>query len=260
MQKAKVDIDKDKKINRDKENENNKKKRLLIILLCLLLLCVFGVSITYGKGIYVAIENQIIETFKLDKPSSPEINGGGAWAKEHIVKVSKDAYTKNGLAYYEYCVTTKKNDKNCNWVRTDTKNVKITNSGKYYVTFRAVDNSEKRGNVSNRVVAYVDNVNPVIKKINEKEITANNIRIEVEATDEHSGIAEYYYSIDGSNYEKDTTTHTYYNLGANKEYIIYVKVIDKVGNKTIISMPITTKSDGNGDGKCDLNCILFNAN
>ncbi len=229
-----------------KKEENKKRKYLIILLLLLLLISIIGISITYGKDIYESIENQIIETLKLNKPTSPEIEGGSKeWKKESLIKVVKDAYTKNGLDYYEYCINSKESTKECNWEKTETKNVKISVTGKYYVTFRAVDKKGNKGNNSNTEIVYIDNQNPVITSLKEKEITKNSIQIEVSAKDEHSGIEGYYYSIDGNSYEKGKTSYTYSNLEANKEYTIYVKVIDKAGNITILSMKIKTKEESN---------------
>ena len=233
-------------LNSKNEKENNSKKKYLIILLLLLLICIFGISITFGKDIYENIENQIIETFKLDKPTSPVIDGGSNdWKKESIIKVVKDAYTKNGLDYYEYCISENKSTKKCNFKKTETKNVKISLTGKYYVTFRAVDKKGNKGNLSNTEVVFIDNQNPVITNVVEKKITTNSIQVEVSAKDEHSGIEGYYYSIDGSTYEKGKSTYTYSNLEIGKEYTIYVKVVDKVGNITVLSMQVKTKENDN---------------
>ena len=239
--------EKGKKIKEEtKKEENQKRKYLIILILFLLLISIIGISITYGKDIYESIENQIIETLKLNKPTSPEIEGGNKeWKKESLIKVVKDAYTKNGLDYYEYCINSKESTKACNWEKTETKNVKISVTGKYYVTFRAVDKKGNKGNNSNTEIVYIDNQNPVITSLKEKEITKNYIQIEVSAKDEHSGIEGYYYSIDGNSYEKGKTSYTYSNLEANKEYTIYVKVIDKAGNITILSMKVKTKEESN---------------
>ena len=56
-----------------KKEENKKRKYLIILILFLLLISIIGISITYGKDIYESIENQIIETLKLNKTTSPEI-------------------------------------------------------------------------------------------------------------------------------------------------------------------------------------------
>ena len=248
----------------EKEKNNNNRKWLVLLLLFLLLMCTLLISITFGKGIYKKVENQIIETFNLDKPSSPVIEGGSReWAKTRTIKVKKDAYTKNGLSYYEYCVNTKNSTKNCDWKKTETKNTVVTITGKYYVVFRAVDTKGNKGNTSNIEEVYIDNNNPVIKNIKIKNKTNTSVTVEVDAKDNESGIDGYYYSVDGVNYSKGKLTYTYSNLEINKEYTIYIKVVDKVGNNTILSMQISTDNmsntcdlncDTNGDGKCDLNC------
>ena len=246
MKKIEKEDKKKDNLHTKNEKENDSKRKYLIILLLLLLICIFGISVTFGKDIYENIENQIIETFKLDKPTSPVIDGGSNdWKKESIIKVVKDAYTKNGLDYYEYCISENKSTKKCDFKKTETKNVKISVTGKYYVTFRAVDKEGKKGNLSNTEVVFIDNQNPVITNVIKKEITTNSIQIEVSAKDEHSGIEGYYYSIDGSTYEKGKSTYTYSNLEIGKEYTIYVKVVDKVGNITVLSMQVKTKENDN---------------
>ena len=246
MKKIEKEDKKKDNLHTKNEKENDSKRKYLIILLLLLLICIFGISITFGKDIYENIENQIIETFKLDKPTSPVIDGGSnEWKKESIIKVVKDAYTKNGLDYYEYCISENKSTKKCDFKKTETKNVKISVTGKYYVTFRAVDKEGKKGNLSNTEVVFIDNQNPVITNVVEKKITTNSIQVEVSAKDEHSGIEGYYYSIDGSTYEKGKSTYTYSNLEIGKEYTIYVKVVDKVGNITVLSMQVKTKENDN---------------
>ena len=215
---------KEKEIEIEKEErkakeEKGKKKRVIILLLLLLLLCIFGISITFGKGIYESIADQIIEVLNLRKPSEPVITGGSEeWAKERLIRVEKDAEAKDGLAYYEYCIREEKSTKKCEWKKTETKNVKVIETGIYYVTFRAVDQEERRGYDSNTEVVYIDNQNPVIEKVRTKGKTTNSIRIEVEAKDKHSGIEGYYYSLDGKEYEKGNVNYTYRNLERGKEY------------------------------------------
>jgi len=262
----KLTLDKEikSKIPEEKE-ENDKKRKYIIIILLLLLLCIFGASITFGKQIYDAVSEQIIEVLNLKKPSAPTITGGSRiWATERLIKVEKDAEAEDGLAYYEYCVREEESAKKCEWKKTETKNTKVTTTGMYYVTFRAVDNEGRRGYNSNTEVVYIDNNNPVIKNVKIKEKTTNTIKVEVEAKDEHSGIKNYSYSLDGEKYEEGKQNYTYSNLEKNKEYIIYIKVIDKVGNETILSMEVKTSAeednsctkncDTDGDGVCDFNC------
>ena len=84
------------------EQEEKKKKRKWLILLLLIFLCTFGIGITFGKDIYKAISDQIIEVLDLYKPTAPVISGGSSeWAKEKLIKVEKDAEAKKGLSYYE---------------------------------------------------------------------------------------------------------------------------------------------------------------
>ena len=75
----------------------------------------------------------------------------------------------------------------------------------------------------------------------------NTIKAVVNAHEEDTGrIDKYYFSIDGKNYFESTTNqYTFNNLEKNKEYTIYVKVINKSGlesnteNETAMTMDMT---------------------
>ena len=61
------EMKKEKEIEKEIEKEEKgKKKRVIILLLLLLLLCIFGISITFGKGIYESIADQI-RSLKFEK-------------------------------------------------------------------------------------------------------------------------------------------------------------------------------------------------
>ena len=205
------------------------RKPILVIFLLFLVCVLFGNS-TLGEMTIKGIEDKTIKVLNLNKPTAPEITGGSKeWALSRVIKVKKDSYAKKGLDYYEYCITTNKNLKKCKWEKTSTKNVKLSETGKYYVVFRGVDKAGNTSSNSNIEIAYIDNSNPVINEVNVK-----NKKVIIEATDKESGVDKYYYSLDGENYKE--TKKKFEIKDDVKE--IYIKVVDKVGNKVISVIPI----------------------
>ena len=208
------------------------RKPILIIIL-LFLLC----------ALFMIVRKGTIST--LINTTSPVIESKThEWTKTGMVVVTKDAKMIDELKNYEYCVTNKKSTIGCNWQITETKNAEIVASGKWYVYFRGIDVRGRRSKVSNREYVQVDNENPVVKKIKE-EVTENTIKVTIEATDRLSGVNSYFYKIDNQEYVLGTKTHEYKNLEANKEYKITIKVVDKVGNETIVTKKIKTKESNN---------------
>ena len=210
---------------------SDRKPILLIILL--FLLC----------ALFMIVRKGTIST--LINTTSPVVESKThEWTKTGMVVVTKDAKMIDELKNYEYCVTNKKSTIGCNWQITETKNAEIVASGKWYVYFRGIDVRGRRSKVSNREYVQVDNENPVVKKIKE-EVTENTIKVTIEATDRLSGVNSYFYKIDNQEYVLGTKTHEYKNLEANKEYKITIKVVDKVGNETIVTKKIKTKESNN---------------
>ena len=208
------------------------RKPILIIIL-LFLLC----------ALFMIVRKGTIST--LINTTSPVVESKThEWTKTGMVVVTKDAKMIDELKNYEYCVTNKKSTIGCNWQITETKNAEIVASGKWYVYFRGIDVRGRRSKVSNREYVNVDNENPVVKKIKETE-TENTIKVTIEATDRLSGVNSYFYKIDNQEYVLGTKTHEYKNLEANKEYKISIKVVDKVGNETIVTKKIKAKKSNN---------------
>ncbi len=207
----------------------NDKKPLLIILL-LFLVCVLFMMVKSGT-----ISTIINTTAPVIESKTHE------WTKSGMVEVTKDAKMIDELKEYEYCVTNRKSTIGCNWNSTKTKNAEIGASGKWYVYFRGIDVKGRKSKVSNREYVQVDNENPIIKGIKE-EVSENEIKVVVEATDRLSGVNSYFYKINNQEYVLGTKTYEYKNLEVNKEYEISVKVIDKVGNEIEVIKKIKTKS------------------
>ena len=210
------------------------RKPILIIIL-LFLLCAFLGRTSLGKTIIRGAEDKVIRVLNLSKPTAPEITGGSKeWAQSQVVKVKKDSYAKKGLAYYEYCVGTNLNK--CVWKKTNTKNVRVSKTGKWKVVFRGVDKAGNTSSNSNIEEVYIDNNNPIINKVSVK-----NKKVKIEAIDKESGIKKYYYSIDGENYKE---TRKEFEI-KDKIEKISIKVEDKAGNKTTVEVPVEKENEIN---------------
>ena len=210
------------------------RKPILIIIL-LFLLCAFLGRTSLGKTIIRGAEDKVIRVLNLSKPTAPEITGGSKeWAQSQVVKVKKDSYAKKGLAYYEYCVGTNLNK--CVWKKTNTKNVRVSKTGKWKVVFRGVDKAGNTSSNSNIEEVYIDNNNPIINKVSIK-----NKKVKIEATDKESGIKKYYYSLDGENYKE---TRKEFEI-KDKTEKISIKVEDKAGNKTTVEVPVEKENEIN---------------
>ncbi len=210
------------------------RKPILIIIL-LFLLCAFLGRTSLGKTIIRGAEDKVIRVLNLSKPTAPEITGGSKeWAQSQVVKVKKDSYAKKGLAYYEYCVGTNLNK--CVWKKTNTKNVRVSKTGKWKVVFRGVDKAGNTSSNSNIEEVYIDNSNPIINKVSIK-----NKKVKIEAIDKESGIKKYYYSIDGENYKE---TRKEFEI-KDKIEKISIKVEDKAGNKTTVEVPVEKENEIN---------------
>ena len=212
---------------------SDRKPILLVILL--FLLCALLGRTSLGKTIIRGTEDKVIRVLNLSKPTAPEITGGSKeWAQSRVVKVKKDSYAKKGLAYYEYCVGTNLNK--CVWKKTNTKNVRVSKTGKWKVVFRGVDKEGNTSSNSNIEEVYIDNSNPIINKVSIK-----NKKVKIEAIDKESGIKKYYYSIDGENYKE---TRKEFEI-KDKIEKISIKVEDKAGNKTTVEVPVEKENEIN---------------
>ena len=212
---------------------SDRKPILLVILL--FLLCALLGRTSLGKTIIRGTEDKVIRVLNLSKPTAPEITGGSKeWAQSQVVKVKKDSYAKKGLAYYEYCVGTNLNK--CVWKKTNTKNVRVSKTGKWKVVFRGVDKEGNTSSNSNIEEVYIDNSNPIINNVSIK-----NKKVKIEAIDKESGIKKYYYSIDGENYKE---TRKEFEI-KDKTEKISIKVEDKAGNKTTVEVPVEKENEIN---------------
>ena len=206
-------------------------RRFILVLLLLFLLC----------NIVVFTFNGTIST--LFGTKAPVIKSEShEWNMNTLVSVNKDAVMKNEISYYEYCITKSKNTLKCNWKRTDTKNIQVSVTGKWYVYFRAIDKKNIKSKISNREYVQIDNEAPIINDVSE-QLTFNSIKLTVNASDNHSGIDKYYYSIDGIDFNESKGEYVFENLSPNTEYEITIKVLDKLGNTVIYKKKIKTSSE-----------------
>ena len=112
-----------KKIEEEKEKKGKKKWLLLLLLLLLFVFTSIGVTYSVNEEFKDSIDETIINTFKVDTPTAPMIEGSSKeWSRKEIVKVVKDAKSYSGIDYYEYCMVDSKDFSNCEWKKTETKN------------------------------------------------------------------------------------------------------------------------------------------
>lgn len=112
-----------------------------------------------------------LQTFKIDKtlPTTPIINGGNTsstWKLTLPINITTLASDTNGIAYYEYYITTSTSLPN-----TSTAGIRLTEANKVtinqnyngaYIYIRAVDNAGNPGNWSASQRVYVDMNAPTI--------------------------------------------------------------------------------------------------
>ena len=232
-----------KKIEEEKEKKGKKKWLLLLLLLLLFVFVSIGVTYSVNEEFKDSIDETIINTFKVDTPTAPMIEGSSKeWSKKEIVKVVKDAKSYSGIDYYEYCMVDSKDFSNCEWKKTETKNMVASTTGKYYVVFRGVSKNGKTGKNSNIEEVLIDNEGPTVSKLEITNLKSNKVEVYIEAKDNHSGIGNYYYKIDNGEYQKVEKT---FNIDAleEKEYTITIKVEDKLGNYKEVSKVFTYKQE-----------------
>ncbi len=253
-----------------KEEKQNDKKKWILLLLLLFFLVFMTVGITYifNEEFRNTIEDRFIKILRIDKPTAPKITADSkTWGKKQVVKIKKDAKSNSGIAYYEYCIMSEKNFKNCDWKMTATKNMIASTTGKYYVVFRGVSNKGKSGKNSNIEEIWVDNESPNIISLKIENQENGKAEITIKAEDKESGIKNYFYKLENE-FKEGKESFTLEDLEEGKEYEITVRVEDKVGNRKEITQKFiyharkenennnqcTLNCDTNNDGICDYNC------
>jgi len=125
-----------------------------------------------------------------------------------------------------------------NW-NNYTDQIPVNNNGPIYA--RVVDSRGQSTGYATGNVVNIDRLAPTISDIATK-ITSGSIKVVVAASDNYSGIATYYYSIDnGATYTESTSaSYTFTGLSPVTTYNIKVKVKDAVGNEAEQLIQITT--------------------
>ncbi len=238
-EKNKVDIKKDKTkiiFTPTKKGEyylygRNYKKMLMSLIIGLLIVGVFSYATTEDG------ETAIINLLKLDTPTKAEIkssNINDMWGKEAIISINKDSKSYSGIDYYEYCIRDDKDFDKCEWKRTNSKNVIVSNNGEHNVVFRGVSNNGKPGKISDVIVVKIDNESPELSF----EISDNKLKIN--ANDKYSGLQSYWYKIDDGKYQKADKE---IDLDELKDHKVTIKVVDNAGNSSEIQFELD--KDGN---------------
>ena len=218
---------------------------LPILLFVMGILLFLGTTYSINEEFRDKVNRVYVNTFKVDKPTSPVITGGSKeYAKERVISIKKDALSYSGISHYEYCILRSKDFEKCNWKTTDTKNAKIYGNGKFYIVFRGISKNNKKGSLSNVEEVYMDNEAPIFKNI--KLIEENkSIKVEVTAEDKLSGIDKYYYKLENGKYKEISQNFILEGLELKKEYTLSLVVTDKVGNSKEITQKIAlTGKDG----------------
>ena len=112
----------------NKKASFNYKYVLLVLLLSLFIPSFYKVN----KKVTEKVQDIIEEVIYI--PSSPVIETTDeGWTTETVVKIKKDAASRHGISYYEYCVREDEDFSKCEWQKTDTKNIVVSKTGVYNV-------------------------------------------------------------------------------------------------------------------------------
>lgn len=210
-------------LSRIEKQEERRRKLLVIIVMALILLIGFNVGEIVAKI-----------------PTRPGVESvSDEWYSSKTVRINKDSKSKNGIKYYLYCISKSKDGRDCKWKRTRSKNVKVTEEGLNYVFFKAVSKKGREGVVSKVVEVRIDTKEPEISEI-KIEKTANSIKLNIDALDKESGVAKYYYSIDGKEFIEGVSEKLFNGLESSKNYKIRIRIEDKVGNIKEIEFEVET--------------------
>ena len=207
-----------------------------------LLLPVLITLLISGATVSNIMFNYVTKPELIDKPHTDELN----YADSTLISISKNSKSRYGIDYYEYCITDTNKTNNCEWDRTDTKNLYVNRNGHSYVFVRGVD---KHGNKSKpaKIETYIDNINPVIDSIKVVDLNTTSFTVKVVANDDTS--IKYYYSLDNKEYVEDNDTHLFDNLKPNTKYDVFVKIIDNAGNEIVVKTEVNTPKDDTKDKK-----------
>ena len=243
---VKTDPEKDSEIEENEKVTLYKSRGPLLIVLTLLILLVAGLSLSLSRGVFRSIIDQnIITGIKAPKVIIKDTGikkDKIACAKDLVLQI-ENPNTKKKIVYYEYCINSQKGTKGCVWKSTTTNNIEVTENGHKYVSVRAIDEDGNRGQIA-EVEVYIDNENPIITDLKLTKVTDREISVETKAKDDGCGINKYSYSLDGKTFKEGKEKYTFKDLESDKEYRIYVKVEDIIGNSIVVSINAKTLKEG----------------
>ena len=167
-----------------------------------------------------------------------------------LIEIEEDSKMLSGdIDYYLYCVNSENDIESCEWERTDTKNIVVSKSGKWYVWFKAVSKTGEISAPSKVKEINVDNEPQEIDKlITSSTTTTIDVKV-VLAEDFNDNNYKVYYSLDNGEYIEDKDTHVFENLKPDTEYLVSVRIIDENDNEYILTRKVRTKKED--DNKTD---------
>ena len=205
-----------------KENETIKlyvaENRVFTMFLVLVVI-LLSIIATYGyKLSYVMINTQ-----------GPFIKSDyNGFVKTNIVRVATVSEMES-FTNYQYCLTTSSTYDSCVWNNIETDFVTVSDSGKWYVYFRAYNRKNGKYSLpSNRVQVLIDRSGPELRTSFVKN--KDKISFEVATKDDLSGVKSISYSLDGVTYKE---TYEKFEINSYNVSKVFIKVIDQLDNETI---------------------------
>ena len=124
-------------------------------------------------------------------------------------------------------ITTQCNDSTSGCVTSSFYNIfnKTTKTGS--VSHTISDNAGNTTNCSKTANVYVDKTKPTLGSATFTNLAQASYKMTITGSDNHSGVANYSYSVKGGNSKSNTTSTSF---SANKVDQITVKILDKAGN------------------------------
>ena len=209
-------------LKKDFKNIDKKDKAIVVCLIIIFVLII-------ATGIVFLIKKNDKDT--LDRIEKNKKNVKEEWTTVSVVKFDEEKDVK----YYEYCANLTKDEKDCLWSITPEHEITISTNGHRYVFYRLIGNDDKVIKKGMKEI-FVDNSKPVINKVD--VLDEEYITLRVDAIDNVSSIAKYYYSLDDTNYTEGTMTNVFKDLDKNGNFTIYVKVVDAAGNEAVSSIAV----------------------
>ena len=180
---------------------------------------------------------------------TPEVPASGWYTNNIEITLPNMSDSNSGIAgYYYWEVTGDVADilqEEKTYVSGETGKVIVESEGEKTIAFQAKDNA---GNISSMssITIRKDSTPPDDFTPSITNETATRFTINGTSSDSTSGLAGYYFYVDGILQNSEISTSGIYNvtgLNANKTYSVYMEAVDKAGNKKK-STSITAKTNG----------------